>query len=326
MNSKDIQAEHAAELRRKAEEAARNNAFQLSETSSPEEVRQMLHELHVHQIELEMQNDELRRAQVELDAARAHYFDFYNLSPAGYFTISEQGLILEANIPAATMLGVKRDALDKITRFILKDDQDIYYLHSKRLFETGEPQAYDIRMVKKDGTIFYVFLEMTAVLDAVGTRVYRIIMSNVTERRFHQEARTLTASLIELVNSPGDFRQRISAITASMQDWSGCEAIGIRLREGNDYPYYETRGFTPAFVQEENHLCSYDHNGEVRRDNTGRTILDCMCGNVLCGRFDPSKPFFTANGSFWTNNTSVLLASTPEAERQSRIRSRCNAE
>ena len=326
MNSKDIQVEHAAELRRKAEETASKNTIQLAETSSPEEVRHMLHELHVHQIELEMQNDELRRTQVELDAVRERYFEFFNLAPAGYFTISEQGLILEANIPAATMLGVKRDALDRITRFILKDDQDIYYMHRKRLFETGEPQAYDIRMVKKDGTILYVYLESSAVQNTDGTTACRVIISDITARKFHEEARELTASLIELVNAPGDFRQRIAAITASLQDWSGCEAVGIRLREGDDYPYYETRGFPSAFVQEENHLCSYDQNGEVRRDNAGRPILDCMCGNVLCGRFDPSKPFFSTNGSFWTNNTSALLASTTEAERQSRARKRCNGE
>ena len=93
----------------------------------------MLHELRVHQIELEMQNEELRRAQAELDAARARYFDLYDLAPVGYCTLSEQGLILEANLTAATLLGVARGALVKqpFTRFILKEDQDIYYLHRK---------------------------------------------------------------------------------------------------------------------------------------------------------------------------------------------------
>ena len=55
-------------------------------------------------------------------------------------------------------------------------------------------------------------------------------------------------------------------------------------------------------------------------------MLECMCGNVLCGRFDPTKPFFTAHGSFWTNSTSSLLASTSETDRQARTRNRCHGE
>jgi CheY-like chemotaxis protein len=78
-----------------------------------------------------MQNEELRRAQAELDDARARYFDLYDLAPVGYCTLSEQGLILETNLTAVILLGVPRGALVKqpISRFILKEDHDIYYLH-----------------------------------------------------------------------------------------------------------------------------------------------------------------------------------------------------
>ena len=129
------------DLRRQAEEIAQGDAAQAPENLealSPEATRRTLHELRVHQIELEMQNEELRRSQEELEASRARYFDLYNLTPVGYVTLSEEGLILEANLTAATLFGVARSALVKrpLTRFVSLEDQDIYYAHSRRLFET----------------------------------------------------------------------------------------------------------------------------------------------------------------------------------------------
>jgi len=100
MTEQETNTTQAAELRHKAEEIIRENPAQ-----SPEDVL-TLHELRVHQIELEMQNRELHRTQGELEAARARYFDLYDLAPVGYLTVSKNGLILEANFTAATLLGV----------------------------------------------------------------------------------------------------------------------------------------------------------------------------------------------------------------------------
>ena len=93
------------------------------------------------------------------------------------------------------------------------------------------------------------------------------------------------------------------------QKQSGCEAVGIRLKEGDDYPYYVTRGFPPEHVRnQKNEICAKDDTGCVVRDSNGNPVIECMCGNVVSGRFDPSKEFFTVKGSFWTNNTTQLLA------------------
>ena len=178
----------AVALRRLAEGIARGKAFRIPENMeslSIEVARQTLHELRVHQIELEMQNEELRRAQVELDVARARYFDLYDLAPVGYCTVGEQGLILEANLTAATLLGLARGALVKqqISCFIHKENQDIYYRHRKQLFETGTPQACELRMVKMDGTVLWAHLEATATQDVDGAPVCRIVMIDITERK-----------------------------------------------------------------------------------------------------------------------------------------------
>ena len=106
--------------------AAAERIPRASTTARPKPLRQALHELQVHQIELEMQNDELRRMQVELDAERARYFDLYDLAPVGYCTISEQGLILEANFTAPTCSGWRAAnwSGEPLSRFIVRADQD----------------------------------------------------------------------------------------------------------------------------------------------------------------------------------------------------------
>ncbi len=625
----------ASELRRFAEEKAVTSPDNLK-AMSPEETRQALHELQVFQIELEMQNAELRTSQLDLETARESYFDLYNLAPVGYVTVSEKGLILEANLTVATLLGVTRGALTRqpFSKFILKEDQDIYYLYRRKLLGTDASDVCDLRMVKKEGKPFWANLKMaiaqhsdcdpeylvvisdiserkraeevqsflaqtssgpkgepffnvlarylaqslqmdfvcidrldgdgltahtlsvwcdghfednvsyalkdTPCGDVVGKTVCcfpasvcqffprdqvlrdlnaesyvgvtlwnlagkpigliavighkplanralaestlklvagraaseleriqsdeallnsrtaamnlmedadearrvaeetgmalrekqevlnlfvrhapaavamfdrdmgylayssrwmadyglgqqeligrshyevfpeiddrwrsvhkRCLQGNaekneedyfvrrdgqkewlkweihpwrtgtdevggiiifseiITERKQAQEERDITIEFLRLANECASIEELISMSNAFFQRYSGCEAVGIRLKSGEDYPYFETRGFPGEFVKIENSLCSKDCNGNVLRDSSGNPLIECMCGNVICGRFDPSKPFFTSKGSFWTNSTTELLASTTEADRQSQTRKRCNGE
>ena len=183
----------AAELRREAEKLAVKTEAGSSENDtalSPEKTRLMLHELHVHQIELEMQNDELRRSQLELEAARMRYFDLYDLAPVGYCSVSAQGLIQQANLAAASLLGLSRAALAKlpISGVIFKADQDIYYLCRKQVIASGDPQTCELRMVNSDGTPFWVQLAVSAAPDADNEPMMRVVMTDISERKMLQAA------------------------------------------------------------------------------------------------------------------------------------------
>ena len=172
-----------------AEERLRKKPADLAAVT-PEEIRRTLHELRVHQIELEMQNDELRRGEEELEASRAKYFDLYDLAPVGYFTVDGKGLILEANLRGADLLGVERKRLVKqpLPRHIVREDQDIYYLHRKRLLETGARQVFELRMRRKDGSPFWARLETSAARDGEdASPVFRIMVSDITERKEAEE-------------------------------------------------------------------------------------------------------------------------------------------
>ncbi|WP_243366392.1 sensor histidine kinase [Fundidesulfovibrio soli] len=185
-------------LRRRAEKLAATDEATAGRVLTPEETSRTLHELRVHQIELEMQNEELRRALAELELARERYFDLYDMAPVGYMTLSEQGMVLEANFTLAALLGLPRGALARqpISRFILKDDQDIYYRHRRRLVATGEPQACELRMVKSDSTPIWVRIEATVVQDADGAVVQRVMINDITERKLHDELREQIEGII----------------------------------------------------------------------------------------------------------------------------------
>ena len=141
-----------SELRSRAEQRARPLESEEIDTLWPAEARRVLHELRVHQVELEMQNEQLRATQDQLEASRAAYFDLYDLAPVGYCTVSAEGLILRANLTAATQLGIDRSELIKrrLSRFVFRKDQDIYYRYRNDL-EGGQQRTSELRMVKHGG-------------------------------------------------------------------------------------------------------------------------------------------------------------------------------
>ena len=209
-------------LRLRAEDNLRVHEVAKPEALSSEEINQLFHELRVHQIELEMQNEELRRTQTELECSRARYFDLYDLAPVGYLTLSEQGLIQEANLAAVSMLGATRSELFKqpISRIILKDDQDIYYLHRNSLLKIREPQACELRLVRRDGTVLWAHLAATAEQcpsryqeqDADCT-VLRVVLSDISERKQAEEnLNILNKELDDRVN------ERTSQLEAALRE------------------------------------------------------------------------------------------------------------
>ncbi len=185
LNTTESATSQATALRQRAEKELQKHHVDWGGVS-PEEMQLLHHELEVHQIEIEMQNDELRRTQAVLESSRARYFDLYDLAPVGYCTFDAKGLILEANLTAATLLGLARSALvqQPLSHYIPGEDANIYYLHRKKLFETGGKQVCEVRMSNKNNGAFWVRLEMTAAQDAEsGAPVYRAVISDITEQK-----------------------------------------------------------------------------------------------------------------------------------------------
>ena len=148
-----------------------------------------LHELRAHQIELEMQNEELRRALADLDVSKSRYFDLYDMAPVGYCTLNSAGLIEQVNLTMATLFGISRGSFTKrpFSRFIFRDDQDTYYLHRKNLKHHKETQSCEVRMLKQDGTPFWVHLVTTWVQDKNSNMELRIVLNDISVRKQQED-------------------------------------------------------------------------------------------------------------------------------------------
>ena len=155
-------------LRKKAEETVKKQYDH--KINQSKDIDELFHELKVHQVELEMQNEELRQAQIKLEDSQRKYFDLYNFAPDGYFTLDKEGIILEVNLKGASLLGVERLNLNKTAfiQYIAPDNQNKFYHHLQKVLETRTNDTIDLKLIKKDNNIFYAHLETMYVPDGNG--------------------------------------------------------------------------------------------------------------------------------------------------------------
>ncbi len=158
---------------------------------SVEAVKRIQHDLLVREIELDMQNEELRRKDVELNASLSRYRDFYDLAPVGYCTVSETGLILQANLTTANIFGVDRATLLKrpFSRFVLPDDQEIYFLMRQQTILTRAPRSCDCRLHTMDKKPIWARLDSVLVdeINEHDGKCLRLVISDITERKHSEE-------------------------------------------------------------------------------------------------------------------------------------------
>ncbi|MCP3953069.1 MAG: PAS domain S-box protein, partial [Desulfobacterales bacterium] len=245
----------------------------------------------------------------------------------GIIRFDTQGRYLAVNQYVANVLGGRpTEFVGKSLRDVVPDKADLYLERFARIVAEKKGARYEDPFRLPGGTRWFS-ADLQPVIGPTGDVTgIQVVTLDVTEHKQAYLERESTIRMLEILNASTDLRDLMRSLVYFMQEMSGCKAVGIRLRDGDDFPYYETNGFADDFVAAETHLCVADLDGQVLRDEVGNPVLECMCGNILCGRFDPALPFFTEFGSFVSNGTSQLLARTTEAERQARTRNRCNAE
>ena len=265
---------HASELkfkilRQQAEDLISRQA-QAGRQGEPVDIRGLVHELEVHQIELEMQNEELVQTQVELEKSRDRYIDLYDFAPVGYLTLNEKGIILEANLTATSLLGVERKKLirRRLASFVCGEDQDAFYLFSKNLFKTKTQQAGEVRL-RQNGETIYVLLEGITTVEEGGELICRLSISNISKQKAVEQA---------LAES----EQRFRTMSDFTQDWEywldpemnyvyispSCEAIsGYKPEE-----FRNDRGLLAKILYAPDREAWLKHETQVAQSNQGSSL------------------------------------------------------
>lgn len=151
---------------------------------TPEE---LIQELRVHQIELEMQNEELRKARLFVEESRDKYIDLYDFAPVGYFTFTREALIKEVNLTGAALIGVERQKLinARFRRFIVPEDHEKWDRHLLTIFEPGAgKQVCELKLSRDDGSLFYVRLESKGFEVAGEVAEVHTAISDISERKW----------------------------------------------------------------------------------------------------------------------------------------------
>lgn len=145
----------------------------------------MLHELQVHQIELQMQNEELRQAHIALEESRDRYLDLFEFAPIGYFTLDANNLIAEVNFVGAALLGEDRKKLllKPFSKFIVAEESDQFYLRMSRLSRDEVQQNYDIQIKRDDASTRYVHVDAMRVKKNDGSVTFRITLTDITKSK-----------------------------------------------------------------------------------------------------------------------------------------------
>jgi PAS domain S-box-containing protein len=278
------------------------------------DMQKVVHDLQVHQIELEMQNDELRRAHEALEEARDRFADLYDFAPLALLTLGPSDQVLEANLAAASLLGLERKDLihQKLSHFIPAEAQDAFALYCRQLLHSETKQTGELTLKSATGGLLTVRVEGLATQGPTTRKAqFRLSLSDITERKAAERRRDLNNALAALFAHKASAGEYLRAVVELLQQWSGAQAMGIRLvNERQEIPYEAWVGFEPGFIEAENRL-------SLQRDN-------CCCIRAITQTAESAdRAVLTPGGSYRCDDAHAFIAKLPY-EEQARYRGACS--
>jgi PAS domain S-box-containing protein len=257
----------------------------------------------------------------------ATFQDLFDSAPVAYRELDRDGVIRRVNRAECALLGY--EAADMLGRpaweFVAEADREASREAVRRKLSGEQPLApAQRRFIRRDGGELWIEAHDTLVRNAAGETVgIRTVLLDITARKQAEAYREMDRKVLGILNEQGSLQDAIEPVLAGLKTLTGCDAVGIRLQDGEDFPYFAQEGLSKDFLLTENTLIESAADGGVCRDKDGKARLECTCGLVVSGRTDPANPLFTQGGSCWTNNSSLLLDIPPGEDARLRPRNRC---
>ena len=260
-------------------------------------------ELTVSQEELLQNMDELARGEQALRASEERYRSLFLAMTEGFsldevifddagkpvnvrYLAVNPAFERQRGLPADKMVG--RTATE-----LFPGVEPVWFERYGEVVRTGSPARFEEKFGPLDR-----WFDVSAY--RTGQNQLAAVFTDITERRKAEERQHLMQEILRVLNAGGELHGTIREILRYIRDATGFDAVGLRLRKGEEFPYFEQNGFPEAFLKEEDFLCARHGDGSITRNADGSAVLECTCGLILSGRTDPSLPCFTGNGSFAT--------------------------
>ncbi len=197
-------------------------------------------------------------------------------------------------------------------------------LQKKEYHKLRDRADYELEFIRKDKTQGYGFTSMIIVRDEqYQLKKIRGRTFDITERKLIEKYNALGREVLQILNEPYDWAKSIQKVITILKEGTKFDAVGIRLQVKDDYLYYANQGFSKEFLKTENTLQGKTSEGLICKDKEGNIKLECTCGLVISGKTDPSLPFFTVGGSFWINDSSMILNIPPDKDPRFQPRNIC---
>jgi PAS domain S-box-containing protein len=264
-----------------------------------------------------------KEAESALRDSEARYRRLFDANPHPMWVYDLDTLrFLAVNDAAVSHYGFSRKEFLSMTIADIRPSEDLPALLKNISNVTGGlDKAGEWRHRRKDNSIIHVEIT-THTLTFGGRKAELVLAHDITKRKESEKRQALHARVLSILNRPNEWTELLRDLLQEIKVFSAMGAVGIRLRQGEDYPYYAQDGFPDDFILQDNCL-AFEADGSRLHGDDEHPILDCTCGMVITGDYPAAHPLFSPSGSFWTNDLSALHGEKDNAGANLFTRTHC---